>query len=75
MSSRTRDFSFGEGVGVPCASQICVLIFIPSALVLQILHRHNLLGLSSWWVRIRCFSTEVTAAVSLAWETQMHSGH
>ena len=65
----------GVGEGVPCVLQICVRIFIPSAMVLQTLHLHILLGLSIWWLRIRCFSMEVTAAVSLACKTQVHSGH
>ena len=35
----------GEGEGSPCVSQTCVLIFMPSAMVLQIRQRHNLFGL------------------------------
>ena len=35
----------GEGVGSPCVSQTCVLILMPSAMVLQMRQRHNLFGL------------------------------
>ena len=38
----------GEGEGALCASQVCVLILIPSAIVLQIRQRQSLFGLSSW---------------------------
>ena len=37
----------GEGEGSPCVSQTCVLIFMPSAMVLQMRHRQSLFGLLS----------------------------
>ena len=69
-----------EGVGgvwgvAPCVSHTWVRIFIPSAMVLHVLHLQRLFGLSTRWMRVWCFSTDVTAAVSLACEAQEHSGH
>ena len=59
----------------PCVSHTWVRILSPSAMTLQILHLQRLFGFSIWWMRVRCFSTDVTAAVSFAWEAQEHMGH
>ena len=60
------DWVDGVGGSSLCVSHMWVRILIPPAMVLQDLHFHSLLGLAVWWLRVRCFSIDVTAAVSLA---------
>ena len=69
-----------DGVGgvwgvASCVSHTWVRILIPSAMVLQVLHLQRLFGFATRWMRVRCFSTDVIAAVSLACEAQEHSWH
>ena len=62
------DWVWVEGVGGSslCVSHMWVRILIPPVMVLQDLHFHSLFGLAAWWLRMRCFSIDVTAAMSLA---------